>query len=471
MLIFEIKPVKKPPFQGMSPAQAWMAAYQDIAKNEPDKLTDYMSYHRIVDSQGRYQHFDKFRFRVSPELNADWAWAILRFARAQQLAPLIYLGEPATVCHYLFTPSIQQALSMVDRYTSASALDLMSSRIGEKKQLTSYLLRDLLEDEAISSSQLEGAATTTVVAKEMIKHKRKPRTADEKMILGNFKMMNYAWEQRHQALSLDLIEQMHLIGTEGIDDDKYTPGQFRRTDNIVVVKNEEVVHQPPLAKGLKQRINQLINWVNQCHDDAEHDIYVHPLIKAITLHFAIGYEHPFRDGNGRVARGLFYWYMFKCDYTAFRYIAISALLKKAPVQYGTSYLYTETDGMDLTYFIDYQSRIILRAIKAFLDTYHNIRVEREQFERWLWDSGLYKKLSDKQRELFNVAKDDHQRTFTIREVEENFACSYNTAAAILNGLVNLGIFDKRKNKREWHYFLINKQELQNNWRGSSYASL
>ncbi|QTR53423.1 Fic family protein [Thiothrix unzii] len=38
---------------------------------------------------------------------------------------------------------------------------------------------------------------------------------------------------------------------------------------------------------------------------AESNAYIHTLIKAITLHFTIGYEHPFRDGNGRVARGLY----------------------------------------------------------------------------------------------------------------------------------------------------------------------
>jgi Fic family protein len=38
---------------------------------------------------------------------------------------------------------------------------------------------------------------------------------------------------------------------------------------------------------------------------AESNAYIHTLIKAITLHFTIGYEHPFRDGNGRGTRGLY----------------------------------------------------------------------------------------------------------------------------------------------------------------------
>ncbi len=55
----------------------------------------------------------------------------------------------------------------------------MCNKIGEQKHLD-YLLNDLIEDEAISSSQLEGAATTTKVAKDMLKRERKPRSIDEK---------------------------------------------------------------------------------------------------------------------------------------------------------------------------------------------------------------------------------------------------------------------------------------------------
>lgn len=85
----------------------------------------------------------------------------------------------------------------------------------------------------------------------------------------------------------------------------------------------------------------------------------------MTLHFAMGYEHPFRDGNGRVARVLFYWFMFKHEFAAFRYIAISLLLRNAPVKYGRSYLHTEADELDLTYFIEFQCAVILRAVVGF----------------------------------------------------------------------------------------------------------
>ena len=184
---------------------------------------------------------------------------------------------------------------------------------------------------------------------------------------------------------------------------------------------------------------------------------------AISLHFAIGYEHPFRDGNGRVARSLFYWFMFKSDYAAFRYIAISVLLKSAPVKYGHSYLYTESDELDLTYFVDYQCSVITRSISDFKEAFQKSLIEVEEFNKWIWESGLYKKLSEKQKTVFQVAKSGKAKIFSTSNVKENLGCSYNTAASVLNGLVDLNIFEKKINGREWLYQMKDKTEIQKNW--------
>jgi Fic family protein len=47
----------------------------------------------------------------------------------------------------------------------------------------------------------------------------------------------------------------------------------------------------------------------------------------------------------------------------FEYVSISRLLPKAPSQYGLSFLHTETDGFDATYFLLYQLGILRRSIE------------------------------------------------------------------------------------------------------------
>lgn len=438
--------------------------FDEINKKHPNKMGEYLDFYKPVDNKGRYLPFDEFRHRLKPGLDLNLSWAMTKLSRSGQGIELLTLGDMYQPCKFILTPTIHKAVSNADRYATTGALELMSSKIGENNHFK-YLLNDLIEDEAISSSQLEGAATTTLIAKDMLKRQRKPRSPDEKMILGNFKMMKFAWDKRKEPLSTELILDMHRVGTELIDDNKYTPGKFRTTDDVVVADADgNTIHTPPNSKEIKKRIKRLSDWANACHDDADGVKYIHPIVKAISLHFSIGFEHPFRDGNGRVARSLFYWYMFKNEYAAFRYIAISTLLKAAPIKYGKSYLYTETDEMDLTYFVEYQCGIILRAINNFRDAYKKSLADIESFDNWIWDSGLYRKLSEKQRIIFQVAKSGKYKDFTSVNVKDNLGCSYNTASNVLNGLVELGIFTKQKNGREWLFSMLDKSKIQDNWK-------
>lgn len=448
-----------------SPPKEIAAPFKVIIEQHKDQIGKYLDLAHSLDPKGRYLHFDKMRFRFSKDLDPALAWAVVKSARNKQLTPAIHLGEPEKECCYLYTPAMHLAISSCDQHTTTAALEWMCSKIGEGKHLQ-YLLKDLIEDEAISSSQLEGAATTTKAAKELLKRKKGPRSIDEKMILGNFKMMNLAWENRDKDLSVELIQELHQTGVEGISDEKYHPGEFKNTDDVVVEGGGEIVHQPPPVEGLDKRLGKFCKWVNQNHTDALSKDYMHPLVKAIIIHFTIGYEHPFHDGNGRVARSLFYWFMFKKGFSAFRYIAISTLLKAAPIQYGKSYLYTETDNMDLTYFLDYQCRVVARSISKFKKTYEKTVEGIMEFNAFLYSSGLYSKLSEKQRVVFNVAKQGVASEFTITNVKENLNCAYNTAATVLNGLVDIGLFQKEKHGNEWVFSMYDSTKIMKNWKGN-----
>jgi Fic family protein len=451
--------IKRPPSKEKLPE----SPYFYIRDHHPEKIMDYIALFQVVDSKGVYHHYDEFRHRVAKELDVDLAWALTKLARSRTAQPLLWLNEPIQKCTYSPTNIIQKATTLVDQNTTTAALEWANRKIGEEQNI-SYVLEDLFEEEAISSSQLEGAATTTLIAKEMIKRKRAPRSIDERMIVGNFKMMQFVWDKRSLPLTTGLIKELHSIGVTGIDDEKYAPGIFRLADNVVVEDRDgNIVHQPPPAVGLEDRLQSLCDWMNTDHDEIESQSYIHSLIKAICIHFAIGYGHPFNDGNGRVARALFYWFMYKKDYGAFRYISISSLLKEAATQYGKSYLYTETDEMDMTYFIDYQCSVIMRAVAAFKAHCQKTIENIASFNTWLFNSGIYGKLSEKQKVVFHVAKSNPNTIFTARYIEEKLNCSYNTAATVLNGLIDLNLFDKRRDGKEWIYSLRDKQEIQKDW--------
>lgn len=425
-----------------------------IIADHKDNVGEYVQHSHAVDSSGKYLSYHKLAYKLPKHIDADLVWSVIKQLRNLQKTSLFSMGDEGEIGSFLLTPNIQKVLSETDRSTTTAALEWMTSNIGEEHYLK-FLLEDLIEDESISSSQLEGAATTTLAAKNLIKKKKKPRTMDEKMILGNFHMMQFAWNNKDQALSIDMIKDLHKIGVDGIDDDKYHPGEFRVAGDDIVVSdsNGEVVHTPPDANNLDDHFSIFVEWVNKCHDEANERDYIHPLIKAIVIHFFIGYEHPFRDGNGRVARSLFYWFMFKNNYAAFRYIAISTILKQSAKAYGLSYIHSEIDDLDLTYFIEHQCKVIDQGISRFKKEYNNAKVSMEEFDKWIWKVGLFKKLSEKERVIFTIAKSKIESSFTAKFVSERLECSYNTAATALNKLYGLGLFRKRKYGREYVYRL------------------
>ena len=72
-------------------------------------------------------------------------------------------------------------------------------------------------------------------------------------------------------------------------------------------KQKYIYHIPPKENFLKEQMVDFIKYANDEGDEG----FMHPILKAILIHFWIGYLHPFYDGNGRIARALFYWYLLK----------------------------------------------------------------------------------------------------------------------------------------------------------------
>jgi Fic family protein len=220
-------------------------------------------------------------------------------------------------------------------------------------------------EEAIASSQLEGAATTRKVAKQMIQERRRPRNRSERMILNNYNAMMLIDERLRQTeLSIDLLLELHATLTKDTLEPNQT-GAFRNDSDDVVVADPStgaVFHRPPPRAFIDKQITSLLEYAN---DKGSSHVFEHPLAKAIIIHFWVAYLHPFTDGNGRIARALFYWYMLRKNYRAFAYLPISKAIKLSPAQYRDAYIYSEQDDYDLTYFFDYNLRKVRQARDSF----------------------------------------------------------------------------------------------------------
>ncbi|MDT8633578.1 Fic family protein [Escherichia coli] len=409
-----------------------------------EELLAHLRFNRVTDEKGRYLPFDELQYRIKKGENVEVAWTLTRLARNAAIQRINYCNEAGEQAGFNITPVIAEACELVDKHATALALKDQTERLrGAGAELSQLRL-----EEPITSSQLEGANTTTLVARKMLETGRAPRTEDEHMIAGNARLMAEIPHLLAEPLTPALIRQLHAIGMGGINDAKYRPGEFRETDDVVIADYDgNIVHQPPAAALLPERLEKVCQWLNS------HEGYIHPLIRACILHFMLAHEHPFRDGNGRTSRALFYWYMLKSGYDVFKYISISRLLHAAPVKYAASYQYTESDGMDLTYFLEYQADVIKRALHNLQQHIDEITQRSAKLDSVLFSSGVLKRLNPRQVTLLNVMLANPGKEYTVSETSASLGVSDNTARTDLRTIVKEGFAQEKKiNDQQAVYF-------------------
>ena len=212
------------------------------------------------------------------------------------------------------------------------------------------------------------------------------------------------------------------------------------------------MHDPPPAAELAARIKSLCDFANQGEP------FVHPVIRSIILHFMIGYDHPFVDGNGRTARALFYWSMLRHGYWLAEFISISQIVLTAPAQYARAFLHTETDECDLTYFILYHLKVVMRALGSLHDYIARKTQEIRQFESELSQSAI---LNHRQRALIRHAMRHPGSFYTVKGHQLSHNVSYESARSDLLDLAKRELLEGQRTnaKRGSKWFFVAKPQL------------
>ncbi len=392
----------------------------------------------------RYLHWDKLRFQQLPlGISPQLLWAAVYFSRRMQRRELPISFTRDRKLFFVHPPSHEEWLNSIDKQGGGN----IGTRLDDVADSDSdrYLYNSLME-EAIASSQLEGASTTRRVAKEMLRSGRKPRNDAERMILNNYRTILEVRDLQKERLTPEMLCHLQRLLTENTLENPQTAGRFRLPDESVVVEDRttgEVLHNPPPASEIDWRIQEICDFANTISKP-----FVHPVIKAAILHFAIGFVHPFVDGNGRTARAIFYWYMLKRNYWLFEYLPISRVFVKSPAKYARAYLYTETDSGDVTYFIRYNLQSITVALA---DLQHYLVSEQRELKEASKLLESFPGLNYRQRSLINDALKTPAIRLTTRIHQGKYQVTNPTAMADLVGLVHAGLLERRKEGRTWYF--------------------
>jgi Fic family protein len=425
----------------------------ELAREEPNKFAELVGSRVDRKPEGKYVHWDELRHLPLPTgfTHRQWWLAIKMSRRATHRLP--FADSKQIGFTYSVSDNLFRLVHEIDR--DASGRIEVAELVTGSPTRDRHLVNSLIE-ESITSSQLEGAATTHKVAKQMLRQGRQPRNHGEQMIYNNYAAMQFIRKHKHLPLTPALILQLQSTITDSTLEDPTAAGRWRRSEeNVRVVdeRNHEILYVPPPAENIDERITELCSFANGSNENS----FIHPLIKAIAIHFMMGWIHPFVDGNGRTARALFYWSMAKSSYWLIEFTSISRVIKKTPAQYARAYLYTETDDNDLTYFIEHQLNVISAAIKSLL-TYLAHKTKEIADTRQLIASTpkLKGKLNHRQLAAMDHLLKHPQAAYRIQEHRNANQVTYETARTDLLDLVGLGLLEKHREGKSFVFEMSTK---------------
>lgn len=429
----------------ISPPEYGELIEEIVKQSSAKRLSDIFSSRISPEPKGKYYHWDKLRHLKDPpnDLNHREWWFGIKSARQSLYQVLPHKAKNGSSFVYAETNSMRSLLHKIDLHGEGELKS--TAQVANPVTRDSYLINSLIE-EAITSSQLEGAATTRKVAKEMLREKRLPRNRSERMIVNNYRAMEFINEIGNEDLTPEIILRLQEILTENTLDNENAVGKWRGNDEVYVgdERDATILHIPPTYKEVPSRIEKICNFAN----DRNQNEFLHPVIRAVLLHFLLTYDHPFEDGNGRTARALFYWSMLRQGYWTMEFVSISRILKKAPAQYNRSYLYTETDQDDVTYFILHQLKVILQSIEELLEYLKKKAEEQRDLENVIHKSAtLQQTLNHRQLAALNRALKLPNTIFTVESHRGSHNVTYDTARTDLLLLEKYGLFNKSKRGR------------------------
>lgn len=372
-----------------------------------------------------YLYWDKIKYLTPKGIDPQLFWGAVKMKRQMQLQTIRF-GK--YTFSFMITPLMQSLLHEFDLKMGGS---LSANGVISPRDRQIYLVNSIME-EAIASSQMEGASTTRKVAKDMLRKELRPKNKSQQMIVNNYATIKQLVEEKGQVLDLNMLLDIHRSITTNTLDNPEDEGRLRQTDDIYVIDaiTGSVAHTPPSHTEIEELLHDLFAFAS----DKDKSNFIHPIIKGIILHFMLAWIHPFVDGNGRTARSLVYWYMLKKDYWMTEYLSISRVIYKNKKRYERMFLYTEADHMNMTYFIQHNLQVLKKAYED-LKTYLSVKMEERNSVLQYCD---IEGINERQMQILKIINDTPSLVLSSLEVSNRFGISDKTARTDLKVLTELG---------------------------------
>lgn len=319
---------------------------------------------------------------------------------------------------------------LVDANKQLVKLDTASQLISNADLFISMYVRK----EALISSQIEGTQCTLddVLDPEVEAN----ANLDVSDVINYVKATQYALKRLERLpLCCRLIREIHEVLMENVRGQDKTPGEFRHSQNWIGPANcslKDARHIPPNVEDMQTAMSDLEKYINE---NVDYD----PLIRAALIHYQFETIHPFLDGNGRIGRLLILLYLMEQRLIEKPVIYISYFLKKNQIEY-----YDRISEVRRTGNFEQWIRFFLEAVsKAASDSLEAIRQLSVLHDTNVEKLPKTTRSKDNLRAVFDYI--EQYPIIDIKRTAKELEVSYNTVAAAVRKLVELGILQETTN--------------------------
>ena len=366
--------------------------------------------------------------RLPVSLPISKVWPELQKARRDKSESLPLLSIDGKPFWWVLTESIS---SQADEVISLARREIVFDRPEYEEAF-----REAVLDEAVYSSVIEGAFTTKKEAREFIHEGRSPKNKSEQMVKSNYEALTYVLEHIDESITEQTIFDIYALATKDTFEADVPTNAYRNESVFVQSSRGEIFHIAPQAEKVPGMMASLLDFIT--------DSELPPLIKACIAHFYFVYVHPFIDGNGRTARALSFMMLLQAGYDFFRYFSISGVIAEERAKYYKAIKDVEDDDFDMTYFIDYYTGMLARAVKAMEERLVD-KVVLEQTLDKLKAAGMNKRIIEGAKWILTSPN----QSITIKAWQKKFGVVLETARQDLFKLEDAGIVHRKLVKRQY----------------------
>jgi len=236
----------------------------------------------------------------------------------------------------------------------------------ERKFQGQALVRSVHHSTALEGNELSIDDAERIIDGEQVDTYR---LRDIQEIINYRDVIGFISGKAEKELTIGLLLEMHRILGKKILPEEYL-GKLRNKNAVIVNdSNLDVVFDPPKYDEIKQEIEELIEW------DKGEGKDVHPLLRAGILHYEMVRIHPFADLNGRTARTLATWSLYRDGYDIKSFFCLEEHYDQDPKGYYDS-LDSANKG-DMTQWLEYFTLGMEKELERIKEQVLNLSKDRK----------------------------------------------------------------------------------------------